>query len=66
MLSTGAVQATIIGPTGEEWHDATLVEYPSRKHFLTMIGFPEYMAVAAYRTAGLEHSRLIATNTPVR
>jgi uncharacterized protein (DUF1330 family) len=65
VLSMGAVQATIIGPTGEEWHDAILVEYPSRKRFLTMIGLPEYMAVAPHRTAGLEDSRLIATNIRV-
>lgn len=57
----GEVAASVIAPEGEEWDDAVLVEYPSRKAFLAMIAMPEYQAAAVHRTAALEDSRLIAT-----
>ncbi len=57
----GSVAATVIAPHGERWHDAILVEYPSRKAFLEMVSQPEYQAVVHHRTAALEDSRLIAT-----
>ena len=58
----GRVAASVIAPEGEEWHDAVLVEYPSRKAFLAMIALPDYQAAAVHRTAALEDSRLIATH----
>ena len=58
----GRVAASVIAPEGEEWDDAVLVEYPSRKAFLAMIGLPDYQAAAVHRTAALEDSRLIATH----
>ena len=57
----GRVVASVIAPEGEEWHDAVLVEYPSRKAFLDMIAMPDYQAAVFHRTAALEDSRLIAT-----
>jgi uncharacterized protein (DUF1330 family) len=61
VLWMGSVQATVIAPDGEQWDDAILVEYPSRKAFVEMVSKPEYLAAAAHRTAALEDSRLIAT-----
>ena len=58
----GRVAASVIAPEGEEWHDAVLVEYPSRKAFLAMIALPDYQAAVLHRTAALEDSRLIATH----
>lgn len=57
----GQVAASVIAPEGEEWDDAVLVEYPSRKAFLAMIALPDYQAAAVHRTAALADSRLIAT-----
>jgi uncharacterized protein (DUF1330 family) len=65
MLWMGSVRATLIGPDAEEWDDAVLVEYPSRKAFLEMVSQPEYLAAAPHRTAALEDSRLIATTQTV-
>lgn len=58
----GRVQASAIAPEGEEWDDAILVEYPSRKAFLEMIGSEAYQASAPHRTAALDDSRLIVTS----
>ncbi len=63
MLWMGQVQTTVIGPDAEQWDDALLIEYPSRKAFLEMVSQPEYQAVVPHRTAALEDSRLIATRT---
>jgi uncharacterized protein (DUF1330 family) len=57
----GRVAASVIAPEGEEWDDAVLVEYPSRKAFLHMIAMPDYQAAVFHRTAALEDSRLLAT-----
>ncbi len=59
-----SVRQTVIGPDGEEWDDAVLVQYPSRKAFLGMVSRPVYQEAAAHRTAALADSRLIATVTP--
>lgn len=63
MVWLGSVQATVIAPEGEQWHDAILVEYPSREAFLGMIARPDYQAAAPHRTAALADSRLIASKT---
>lgn len=57
----GSVKATVIAPEGEQWDDAVLVEYPSRKAFFEMISQPEYQVAVPHRSAALEDSRLIAT-----
>lgn len=63
MLWMGAVRSTVIGPDDERWDDAVLVEYPSRKAFLGMVTSPDYLAIAVHRSAALEDSRLICTET---
>jgi uncharacterized protein (DUF1330 family) len=63
VLWMGSVGTTVIAPKGEDWDDALLVEYPSRKAFIEMVSQPEYLAAAPHRTAALEDSRLIATTT---
>ena len=59
----GGVHTCLIAPAGEDWDDAVLVEYPSRQAFLTMLQNPEYLKIAAHRTAALADSRLICTTT---
>jgi len=59
----GRVPQTVIGPDGVRWDDAILVRYPSRKAFLGMVSRPDYRRITAHRTAALDDSRLIATET---
>ena len=59
----GEARMTVIGPEGEQWDEAVLVEYPSRKAFVTMVSNPDYQKIAIHRTAALADSRLIATET---
>ena len=58
----GLARQTLIAPEGEQWHNALLVEYPTRKAFVEMTTSAEYQAIAHHRTAALEDSRLIATS----
>lgn len=58
----GAFQATTIGAADEVWDDLLVVEYPSAKAFLQMIGDPEYQAGGINRTAALADSRLFRTS----
>jgi hypothetical protein len=62
----GHVAVSVIAPEGEEWDDAVLVEYPSRKAFLDMLALPDYQAAVFHRTAALDDSRLIATRVDGR
>jgi uncharacterized protein (DUF1330 family) len=61
VLWLGNVKRTVIGPDSDRWDDAILVQYPSRKAFLTMVSNPDYQSIAVHRTAALADSRLIAT-----
>ena len=61
ILWRGEARLTVIGPEAERWDEAILVEYPSRKAFLTMVTNPEYVHIGNHRTAALADSRLIAT-----
>lgn len=63
MLWMGQARFTLIGPDDEQWDDAVLVEYPTKKAFLEMVRNPEYQAIAVHRTAALADSRLICTQT---
>ena len=56
----GDVQLTVIGPSDQPWDEVLLVEYPSRKAFLTMASNPDYLACTVHRSAALADSRLIA------
>ena len=61
ILWRGSVQQLVIGPEGEAWDDALLVQYPSRRAFLTMVSRPDYEQAVVHRSAALSDSRLIAT-----
>jgi uncharacterized protein (DUF1330 family) len=63
ILWRGSAKQTVIGPGSEEWDEALLVQYPSRRAFLTMVGRPEYQRAVVHRSAALADSRLIATAT---
>ena len=63
ILWFGNVAQVVIGPDAERWDDAVLVQYPSRKAFITMVSRPDYVEVSVHRTAALADSRLIATIT---
>ena len=63
ILWFGNVAQVVIGPDAERWDDAVLVQYPSRKAFITMVSRPDYVDASVHRTAALADSRLIATVT---
>jgi uncharacterized protein (DUF1330 family) len=50
----------VIGPEGEHWDEMLVVEYPSVQAFIEMAMDPDYLEVAAHRTAALSDSRLVA------
>lgn len=59
-LWRGVPQQTLIGPADEAWDEVLLVQYPSRKAFLTMVSNADYLASTEHRTAALADSRLVA------
>ena len=61
LLWRGSVKHVVIGPASEEWDEALLVRYPSRRAFLAMVSRPDYLRAAGHRSAALADSRLIAT-----
>jgi uncharacterized protein (DUF1330 family) len=61
ILWRGSVKQMVIGPDGESWDEALLVQYPSRRAFLNMVSRPDYLRAAVHRSASLSDSRLIAT-----
>jgi uncharacterized protein (DUF1330 family) len=63
VLWRGSVKHMVIGPAGEEWDEALLVQQPSRRAFLAMVSRPDYLRAAVHRSAALADSRLIATAT---
>ena len=63
ILWFGSAKQTVIGPEGEQWDDAILVQYPSRKAFLGMVSSNAYLEIGVHRAAALADSRLIATAT---
>jgi uncharacterized protein (DUF1330 family) len=65
VLWRGNVKHVVIGPVGEKWDEAFLVEQPSRRALLTLLSRAEYLEAAVHRTAALADSRLIATATVV-
>ncbi|HLZ18079.1 MAG TPA: DUF1330 domain-containing protein [Smithellaceae bacterium] len=46
----------------ERWDMVMLVQYPSRKAFLTMANDPEYLKIHRFREEGLERAVLYATD----
>ena len=56
LVFAGVAGPALIGPI--KWDLVALVEYPTRRAFLEMIGSPEYRAIAHLRTEALERSEL--------
>jgi uncharacterized protein (DUF1330 family) len=62
IVYVGDATHTVIGGGDAPWWDTILlVQYPSRAKFLEMVLDPGYQDIAAYRTAALHTSGLIAT-----
>ncbi len=66
VLWYGSVGQVFIGADKDRWDEVLLVEYPSRKAFLTMISRPDYMKIHGDREAALEDSALLVTSTLVK
>ena len=66
ILWQGAAKMVVIGPEGESWDEAVLVEYPSRAAFVQMVTSAEYQKIVDHRSAALSDSRLIKTSTVLR
>lgn len=62
VLSAATCEDSIIGPAEKEWDMVIQVKYPSRQAFLKMVSDPEYLKIAAHRTAALADSRLLVSN----
>ncbi len=62
VLSAATCEESIIGPEEKEWDMVIQVKYPNRQAFLAMVTDPEYLKIAAHRTAALADSRLIVSN----
>ena len=61
LLWRGRADSVIIGDDeADGWDEVLLVEYPSRKAFLSMVSSKEYEGVGKHRTSALVDSRLIA------
>ena len=56
LLYAGEAAAPVIGPS--KWDLVLLVEYPTRRAFLDMVGSPEYQRIAHLRSEALERSEL--------
>ncbi len=55
----GKPQVMVTGPQAEGWDIAFIAEYPSSAAFMEMVRDPDYRALVAHRTAGVETSRLL-------
>lgn len=55
----GKAHGSLIAPSGEEWDEVLLVQYPAKEAFLGMIQSPAYQAIVHHRTAALADSRLV-------
>ncbi len=68
LLARAGARVLYMGQPGElligsqRWDSLILVEYPTRRAFIEMIGSPEYRAIQHLRDLSLERSVLYATN----
>jgi uncharacterized protein (DUF1330 family) len=60
VLWYGSVEQVFIGADKDRWDEVLLVEYPSRKAFLSMITRSDYMEIHKDREAALADSALLA------
>jgi uncharacterized protein (DUF1330 family) len=61
ILYMGRCDQTLIGDASEPWDAIALVEYPSRKAFIEMVGRKDYQQAHAHREVGLERTIVLAT-----
>ena len=62
VLYVGRCDQVLIGDTAaEDWDAVALVEYPSRKAFIEMVGRKDYQAAHEHREAGLIRTVVLAT-----
>jgi len=59
VLFSGTGGSWLIGPGGEQWDRALLVQHQSVQAFLAFARNPEYLAGMGHRTAALADSRLL-------
>jgi uncharacterized protein (DUF1330 family) len=59
----GSVKQVFIGTEYDRWDEVLLVEYPSRKAFLSMISRPDYQEMHRDREMALADSALLVTRT---
>jgi uncharacterized protein (DUF1330 family) len=59
LLFFGRGSAFLIGPSGERWDAAMLVQQSSATAFMAFASDAEYLAGIGHRTAALEDSRLL-------
>lgn len=60
LVWSGHPEQTLIGDESQDWDLVALVEYPSRKAFIEMVGSPAYMEAHQHREGGLERTVPIA------
>jgi len=60
----GHVRAGVIVPADESWDEILLIRYPSFQAFRDMISNREYQKISMHRTAALEDSRLLLSQSP--
>jgi uncharacterized protein (DUF1330 family) len=60
LVWAGAATQVVVGTPEKAWDWVLLIEYPSRKAFLSMIADPGYAAIHEDREAGLADSVLMA------
>lgn len=60
IVYSAPVERTVVGD--KTWDAVALVQYPSRKAFLSMVTSPEYQKFHVHREEGLEATELYATN----
>jgi len=66
VLYVGRCDQVLIGDAADGWDAIALVEYPSRKAFLEMVGRKDYQQAHTHREAGLERTVLLATTPRTR
>lgn len=63
---TGKIEQYALGAMFGDWDMAALVEYPSRRAFVSMMESPEYHKASIHRINGLENHIIMATDEMFR
>ncbi len=62
-LWLGRIDSFVIGMSDTPFDAVALVEYPSRRDFVEIVGDPRVQEIAVHRAAGMEGQWLIAATT---